>query len=401
MRTFRRLKIAVSVPGRFHAFGLAQGLVQIGHDVTLFTNYPRAIVQRFGFPARMTRPFVAHGFASKALSRLKLDTPLRVEKPLHILFGRWAAREMAKEEWDITYSFSGTAEEWLFRPRPPQTMRLVVRGSSHIRVQARLLAEEQQRTGAIQEKPSHWRIEREEREYERADGIVVLSKFAYETFLQQGFPRSRLWLISSGTDATRFSASPIAVAERCRRIRSGEPLRVLNVGTFSYRKGIWDLSAIVRSLDPARFRFRFVGDVASEAARMATWVHDRIEFVPRVAQDQLVGHYEWADVFVFPSIEEGSAGVCGQAAAEGLLMLASINSGASDLLSSGRIGWALPIRDPTAFIERLRWCDTHRLEVSDMIETAFHEFRPRGWSDVASDLTQLYTERRGSPHQVA
>ncbi|WP_242046550.1 hypothetical protein [Cylindrospermum sp. FACHB-282] len=43
-----KLKIAVVVHGRFHAFDLARELIEQGNEVTLFTNYPKKIVEKFG-----------------------------------------------------------------------------------------------------------------------------------------------------------------------------------------------------------------------------------------------------------------------------------------------------------------------------------------------------------------
>src|SRR5437773_12566171 len=106
----RHLRIGIAVPGRFHAFGLARGLSDLGHGVTVFTNYPRFAVKRFQLAGAAVRPFVSHGIVLKAVSRLGAKASDCVERPLHSLFGRWAAREFAKEHWDITYSFSGVAE---------------------------------------------------------------------------------------------------------------------------------------------------------------------------------------------------------------------------------------------------------------------------------------------------
>lgn len=45
------------------------------------------------------------------------------------------------EQWDVIYCFSGVAEEVLRSKNIVSKLRMVVRGSSHIRTQARLLKE--------------------------------------------------------------------------------------------------------------------------------------------------------------------------------------------------------------------------------------------------------------------
>jgi len=44
------------------------------------------------------------------------------------------------------------------------------------------LAQEEARAGVRIDHPSPWMIEREQREYQLADKIVVLSTFAYDSF---------------------------------------------------------------------------------------------------------------------------------------------------------------------------------------------------------------------------
>lgn len=112
----------------------------------------------------------------------------------HQLFGRWAAREVAREQWDIVHCWSGVSAELLDALEESHALKLLMRGSSHIRTQARLLAEEQERTGASQDQPSAWMIAREEKEYTRADAIAVLSTFAYNTFIEEGVPPDKLGL---------------------------------------------------------------------------------------------------------------------------------------------------------------------------------------------------------------
>ena len=83
------------------------------------------------------------------------------------------------------------------------------------------------------------------------------------------------------------------------------------------------------------------------------------ELVPAMPEAQLCEAYEWGDVFIFPTIEDGFATVLAQAYAAGLPILATTNCGAPDFIRQGETGWILPIRAPAEFIEQLEWCDAH------------------------------------------
>src|SRR5262249_29481624 len=63
------MRIAVVVHGRFHAFDLARELLALGHDVTLFTNYPRRVAERFGIPGHRVRSYLVHGVLTRIFHR--------------------------------------------------------------------------------------------------------------------------------------------------------------------------------------------------------------------------------------------------------------------------------------------------------------------------------------------
>jgi glycosyltransferase involved in cell wall biosynthesis len=378
------LKIAIVVHGRFHAFDLARALLARGHQVCVFTNYPKQITRKWGLPDNAVRSCLAHGVLGRVASRMPGDH----EPTLHSMFGRWAAREVAQQRWDVVHAFSGVAEE-VFRETEGMH-RSLVRGSAHILAQDRLLYEEELRAGVPILRPSSWIKGREIREYDFADSIVVLSSFAVESFLEHGIPRDKLVLLPLGVDTSRFQATPESIAERCRRIRSVQPLRVLFAGTFSFQKGILDFAEIVRRL-VGRFHFRFIGDAPAESEHMLRELQDRLEVIPRQSQFELPGWYAEADLFLFPTIQDGFALVLSQALAAGLPILATRNCSSRDTIRTGETGWVLPIRRPDAFIESLEWCDYNREALAKMVERIHREFRPRDWDEVAADFERAYS----------
>lgn len=388
------MKIAIVVHGRFHAFDLARELLRRGNEVTLFTNYPAWAVKRFGFPKEYVRSFWLHGVSSRLATWLHRN--LRCAYPevfLSMRFGRWAARQLARERWDVIHSWSGVSEETLRFTVGKGALRLLMRGSAHIRTQSRLLEEEQSRTGISLERPSHWIIEREEREYALADAVVVLSTFAHRTFIEEGVSREKLHLLPLGAELKAFRPSPEVVKVRCQRILAGEPLRILFVGAVSFQKGMWDMAHIVRALNRKRFRVRVIGSVVRETKRVLFELRGLAEFVPARPQGELPHWYAWGDVFIFPTIHDGYGMVLPQASAGALPILATTHCAGPDLIREGETGWILPPRSPEAFVERLLWCDAHREELSAMVRRIYEAYRPRDWADVARDFEVLCREK--------
>jgi glycosyltransferase involved in cell wall biosynthesis len=383
------LKIDIIVHGRFHGFALAKALIGLGHDVLVHTNYPRAIVSRFGVPPANTRSFVRHGVFARAANRIShLVSEEALDRMLHTLFGRWAARGM-RQDSDVVYGFSGVMEEALRLPKLKHgQLRVLVRGSAHIAEQNRILLEEESRAGVRLDKPTRWMIAREEREYVLADTVSVLSSFAAESFRTRGFPANRLNTMPLGVDVSQFMATAENIANRCNRILAGQPLRVLTVGTFSFRKGAADLIAIAQQLS-GRMRFRFVGSRSKETDHLSRDSSSFIELIGRVPESELPSHYAWADVFLFPTLEDGFAAVLLQAAASGLPILSTTNCAAPDFIQQGRTGFILPIRDVNGFVDRLLGLDRDRHALVDQALASSASVNSRDWSQMAAELVAL------------
>ncbi|MEQ1517109.1 MAG: glycosyltransferase family 4 protein [Usitatibacteraceae bacterium] len=385
------IKVDIVVHGRFHGFALARALLAQGHDVVVHTNYPKSVVARFGVPPDNVRSFLTHGIAARAFNRMGRLEPRTLSEPaLHRAFGLWAARSL-RPETDLVYAFTGISEELLRLPRSnPRQLRMIVRGSAHIREQARLLEEEEARLGIAIDRPSQWMIDREEREYALADQIVTLSNFAFESFVVRGMAPERLINNPLGVDTARFSSTSTSDEARQKRIIAGNPLNVLTVGTLSAQKGAADLAAVASRLHN-RVKFAFVGTaVWSELAPYFPRDAGTITLNSRVPEDELSRFYSLADIFVFPTIQDGFAAVLLQAAAAGLPIIATTNCSAPDFVVEGETGWIVPIRDPDAIVRRLIWCDENRTALAQMARAATAGSRPRTWDAMARELIAHY-----------
>lgn len=336
-----------------------------------------------------------HGVAQRALGHASALGLPGGEALLHRAFGAWAAHALAGARWDLVLAFSGIAEE-LLRARSVAGFKVVVRGSCHIRHQDRLLREEEARAATPIDRPSAWRIAREEREYSLADRVCVLSEFARRSFVEEGLAPGRVWLNPLALPVERFTASPDALAARTARLRGGGPLRVLTVGHVSYRKGLLDLLATARRLRADEVTFRWVGQVLPEAQRALDHLPAHVDLRPPCPQTEVAVHLAWADLFLLPTIEDGFAVVLAEALAAGVPILTTPNSGGPDLLAhDARSGWLVPIRDPEAMATQLRAIQADRDDLRRRAaELAGHPPR-RSWQNVADGLTAAVLEATG------
>jgi glycosyltransferase involved in cell wall biosynthesis len=153
--------------------------------------------------------------------------------------------------------------------------------------------------------------------------------------------------IPNGVDTGRFSPAR----------RDGEICELLFVGRLAPQKGV-DVLLRALALIPSGWRLRIAGD-GPERVRLADLAEslglaDRVDFLGWTQRDALPGLYRSADVFVFPSYDEGMPNVVLEALASGLPIVATRIAGTEQLVAGGENGTLVPPGNPEAFAEALR-----------------------------------------------
>lgn len=138
------------------------------------------------------------------------------------------------------------------------------------------------------------------------------------------------------------------------------PKRVLFAGTLTLRKGphyVKMAADRLARIDPA-FRFVFAGGVGEAARGMLEGPN--VELLGHLSRDRMIEEFARADVFVLPSLAEGSAGVVLEAMSAALPVVVSRGVGID--FPDGGPGFYVPYRDPDAIAAALvRICDDRPL----------------------------------------
>jgi len=181
---------------------------------------------------------------------------------------------------------------------------------------------------------------RQQEEWNAADVIFCGSEFVVDGIRRLRGPSSRCVVVPYGVEG---------IAEPRRRSVPRTPLRVLTVGAVGLRKGSPYLLQAARAMGNAA-QFRMVGPVhLSPAARAEVQSH--VHLTGPVPRGEVRRHYEWADVFLLPSICEGSATATYEALAAGLPVLCTPNTGS--VVTDGLDGFIVPACDHGAISDRL------------------------------------------------
>ena len=176
-----------------------------------------------------------------------------------------------------------------------------------------------------------------------ADRILAPSAYVRDTLTAIGVDPARVALVPYGADTARFSppAHP----------RGAHPFRVLFVGQIGARKGVayllegFGLAALPDS------ELVLAGPVLGDPA----WLErhsGRYRHVAQVPHAEVHRLYQDADIYVYPSLHEGSSVSILEAMASGLPVVTTPNAGS--VIRDGIEGFIVPIRDAAALTDRIR-----------------------------------------------
>lgn len=337
------MRINISVGGKFHAFNLAQQLFERNALGKLFTSYPKFEVEKFGIP----KDRIESNLLPEIIGRAWRKSPAmlrRIWNPQFFnceIFDAWAADKIG--DCDICVAWSSYGLKTIKKAKKSGAQTIIERGSSHISYQTALLKEEYGKFGIGVRLAHPAVIEKELKEYEEADYVSIPSSFVKRTFLEYGFPESKLIQVPYGVDLSQFKQIP----------KNDDVLRVVFAGGMTLRKGVHYLLQAFAESNLPNSELMLIGAMNDEMEPFFKKYEGKFNWVGSKPQKELYKYYSQGSVFVMPSIEEGLSMVQLQAMACGLPLICTTNTGGEDVIEEGKSGFVIPIRDTEALKEKL------------------------------------------------
>jgi alpha-maltose-1-phosphate synthase len=253
----------------------------------------------------------------------------------------------------------------------------------HIVIGDRILREEAERhpewADSLHAGAPTWLIEQCQSEALEADHILAPSDYVKDTLIEIGVAPERVHILPFGVRLDRFRPPETPK-------RSDGKLRLLYVGQISQRKGLKYLLEAVRRLDDPSIELTLVGGMVGSGAGLKPY-EGWFRHVPNVPHHEVQRLFQQADLFVYPSLHEGSANAIFEAMATGLPVVTTRNSGS--MVREGQEGHIVPIRDPDALascIAALRDDPTRRAELGENARWRSYDFT---WDRYRADLGTL------------
>ncbi len=317
--------------GRYHFFEQARALAGLGALDALVADYPRGRLLAAGLPPDRIHP-------APWLAATRLLPP---SARLFSLAGRWLAHALPPPGVGIVKVNSAFAREAIAQGHPV----VVDHGSLH---EGQVAAYFAGRPGHHPGNHQHdWLIEREQEEFTRARGVLVLSELARRSLVAGGVAPEKILVCPPGVDAERFRRLPDPGTPR--------PYRVVAVSSLTRNKGIDVLIEAWRRLALPDAELWLIG-----AGQLPCATAPNVRMVGGVPQGELPGLLSQCDLFVLPSLADGFGLVVLQAMACELPVIVSDRTGAAEAvvgLAFGGVvpaGESEPLADTIEYFYRLR-----------------------------------------------
>lgn len=336
------MKVTVSVPGKFEpAFQWARWLERRGELDRIVSPLPHGRTEEFGVTRARTRSLTPIGGWNYAFQHLgPRQWQAQNQIAVSVAFDATAAAMLG--DCDVFNGWGSTSLRAIRAAHRRGVPVVLSVASSHVATQTAILRDEYARWGETTPLTHPRVIERMVAEYDEADVIVAPCRWVVDSFVANGVPAQKMRLAPWGV---RVVTSPVD-----RSHRSGPP-RVLFAGRCEVRKGVGYLLEAFRALD-APATLHLTGQPNDDLVRRAGGLPHNATVTGLLSGDTFAREYRDADIFVLPTIEDGSALVTIWALAAGLPVITTDRAGA-DLVVDGVNGFIVPAGDANALRKRL------------------------------------------------
>ena len=360
------------------AWHQVDGLAAAGAEVT-------------AFPAAISRNLPASVKVRPTLARGKYRLPNRlVGRTLYASLHDWTvARRLAKMagQIDVVHTWPLGAMRTLKTAARLGIPTFLERPNAHTKFAYEVVQEECQRLG-ITMPPGHEHaynkkfLRHEEAEYALADHLLCPSDFVARTFLDRGFPAQKLARHQYGFDNQLFFAGQ-------QKAEPGRGLTMIFVGGCAPRKGLhYALDAWLKSSAHEKGTFLIAGEfIPGYAEKLSTQLaHPSVKRLGH--RSDVPELMRQSDVFVLPTIEEGSALVTLEARGSGCVLLVSDAAGA--VCQHGQNALVHAARDVATLTEQLTRLDRDRVLLQRLRAASLATAQEITWAAAGRKLLSVY-----------
>lgn len=234
---------------------------------------------------------------------------------------------------------------------------------------------------------SDTKLLRQKENFDMADYILMASGFVKESI--ENHYRN---IYSNKYHIIPYGASVEAFRYRKRHRKSNEPLKILSVANISKRKGTDYMIEALKCFDSSKVYLTMIGLPDESGKQMMQEINkvDSISYVGRVPHSKINEFFYSNDVFILPSLAEGSSLSVYEAIASGMPCIVTNNVGS--IITHMKDGIVIPSKDTQAIVEAINkmYNEPGLLEfMSEQTKNTIAEFT---WDKYEKKIADFYRE---------
>ena len=393
------MRVLVAHPAQQHSYRLATALKKAG----MLDKYATTVYYKSGSLTALVAKMLRGKFRTKAEERhcdalsddeviqfcegegllklVALNTPYFKKKYNQIKyhtadrFAKKVAKYAIKNNVDavVTYDDSSPILFEILKDKAPDILRIMDMSSANLLYLREIYEGDTKKAPAFAERMRKERsicwdteiLDRAKREIEATQKFLVPSAFVARSLEFSGVKSEQMYRCPYGVDVSQFS--PKEYSEKM--IERTRPIRFIYVGGVKELKGISYLLEAFNEIPVNIAELTVVGNYNSNDADTAPY-KDRVHFTGNILHSAVADELKKADVFVFASLGEGLSLSTLEAAACGLPLIVTENSGVNDEMTDGVEGFIIPIQSKEAIKNRALWFIEHPEKIKSMGEAA-------------------------------
>ncbi len=365
---------------------MATELARQGHYVVVVTpSLGRRFDKSFNYKIERVNPFLTRLlFTNFWLGKLYVERTLSKIQKKHKL-----------DVWQATigYPLGAAAVDFFNRDRIPSVLRCVgedIQIYPALRYGYRLKGEAD-------------KIVREQ--YKKFTAVIAASESMKNDFISLGVPADRISMISNGVDCAKFEK--VLDREGLRRALGmvGDEKLLLTVGRNHPKKGFEQIVPIARLLSRENIDFKWLlvgkncSKIKEEADKEGLGSYFiskevKVQISPsgelEIPNEELLGYYKAADIFVFPTYIELFAKVLIEAMAAGLPIVTTDAPGANEMIEEGVSGLKSRVKDTDGLANSIMKIFNDRELEERLRNGALSASKNYDWATVVCRYAELY-----------
>ena len=338
----------ITTAGKFHHFEVAKVMFDNNQLSKIVSGNPWFTLKKEKIPKNLVE---AHG-----ILRILREPLIRKNflKKLDDILNIWSAKNLDRitskcidenKDINVLIGQSKCALNSGKRIKSNGKIYICDRTSTHIVYQNNILTEEYESLGLKFKQIDKWYIDREIKEYDCADLILVPSNFVKSTFSENYL--SKIRVLEFGVNINNFFRN-----EKIEK--SKKYFDILFLAQKSIRKGLhYALEAFNKFKHPHK-RLHIIGSDTSDKYFFKNKINDdKIINYGHIEHSKLNDLINFCHVYVLPSIEDGFATSVLQVASAGCPVIVTENTGSGDFVRKSNCGFVVPIRNSVSIVEKL------------------------------------------------